>query len=80
MDPENRVPGLGHHSVLRGLSDETMQPWRADGGYFNFADRPCDTDTILPPEVCSRLAEVKRKWGPDGRLFGNHAVSLDSAV
>jgi hypothetical protein len=152
MDPENPVPGFGHHSVLRELSDEaidafagvagpgsgsplllaelrhlggaigrpdsdggalshldaaftlfsigmvmspemgeavnaghdrlheTMQPWRADGGYFNFADRPCDTDAILPPDVCSRLVEVKRKYDPDGRLFGNHAVSLDSAV
>lgn len=152
MDPENPVPGLGHHRALRELSDEAidafvgvagpdsgtpllltelrqlggalgrpdpdggalshldadwvmygvgmvmspemgeavgagldrmhaaMDPWGADGGYFNFADRPSDTDAILPPEVCSRLADVKRKWDPDGRLFGNHAVSLDSAV
>jgi FAD binding domain len=152
MDPENPVPGYGHHSVLRELSDEaieafvgvagagsgsplllaelrhlggavgrpdpeggalshldaaftlfsvgmvmspemggavdagldrlheTMQPWRADGGYFNFADRPCDTDAILPPEVCSRLADVKRRWDPERRIFGNHAVSLDPAM
>lgn len=152
MDPENPVPGLGHHRALRELSDEAidafvgvagpdsgtpllltelrqlggalgrpdpdggalshldadwvmygvgmvmnpemgeavgagldrmheaMDPWGADGGYFNFADRPCDTNAILPPDVCVRLAEVKRKWDPDGRLFGNHAVSLDSAT
>lgn len=152
MDPENPVPGLGHHRALRELSDEAidafvgvagpdsgtpllltelrqlggalgrpdpdggalshldagwvmygvgmvmspemgeavgagldrmhaaMEPWGADGGYFNFADRPCDTDAILPPETCARLADVKRKWDPDGRLFGNHAVSLDPAV
>jgi FAD/FMN-containing dehydrogenase len=151
MDPENPVPGLGHHLVLRELSDEAidawvavagpesgtpllltelrqlggalgrpdpsggalshldadwvmygvgmamgpemseaasggldrmheaMEPWAADGGYFNFADRPCDSDAILPPDVCSRLVEVKRKWDPDGRLFGNHAVALDPA-
>lgn len=152
MDPEQPVPGLGHHRALRELSDEAidafvgvagpdsgtpllltelrqlggalgrpdpdggalshldagwvmygvgmvmspemgeavgagldrmheaMEPWGADGGYFNFADRPCDTDAILPPDVCSRLADVKRKYDPDGRVFGNHAVSLDSAV
>jgi len=152
MDPEQPVPGLGHHRVLRELSDEaieafvrvagvdsgsplllaelrqlggalgrpaedggalthldaafvmigigmvmgpemreavsagldrldeTMEPWAADGGYFNFADRPCDADAILPPEVCSRLADVKRKWDPDGRILGNHAVSLDPAA
>jgi FAD/FMN-containing dehydrogenase len=152
MDPEQPVPGFGHHRVLRELSDEAidafvgvagpgvetplllaelrqlggalgrpdpnggalshleadwvmyalgpvfspemgeavsgaldrahkaMEPWAADGGYFNFSDRPCDTDAILPPEVCTRLVEVKRKYDPDGRIFGNHAVSLDSAV
>ncbi|HMI80390.1 MAG TPA: FAD-binding oxidoreductase [Solirubrobacterales bacterium] len=152
MDPEQPVPGFGHHRVLRELPDEAidafvgvagpesgspllltelrqlggaldrpdpdggalshldagwvmfgvgmvmnpemgeavdagldriheaMEPWAADGGYFNFADRPCDTDAILPPDVCSRLAEVKRKWDPDGRIVGNHAVSLDPAT
>lgn len=152
MDPEQPVPGLGHHRVLRELSDEAidafagvagadsgsplllaelrqlggalgrpaenggalshldaafvmigigmamgpemseavsagldrlhdmMEPWAADGGYFNFADRPCNTDAILPPDVCARLAEVKRQWDPDGRIVGNHAVSLDATA
>ena len=152
MDPEQPVPGFGHHRVLQELSDEAidacvaavgpgsgtplllselrhlggalgrpdpdggalshlgagwvmygvgmvmspqmgeavsagldrmheaMEPWGAEGGYFNFSDRPCDTDAILPPDVCSRLAEVKRQWDPDGRIFGNHAVSLDAAI
>jgi FAD/FMN-containing dehydrogenase len=151
MDPEQPVPGLGHHRVLRELSDEAidafvgvagpdsgtpllltelrqlggalgrpdpdggalshldadwvmygvgmvmspemgeavgagldriaeaMEPWAAEGGYFNFADRPCDSDAILPPDVCSRLAETKRKWDPDGRIVGNHVVALDPA-
>jgi hypothetical protein len=60
--------------------DEAMAPWVADGGYFNFAERPCDADAILPPDVCARLAEVKRKWDPDARIVGNHAVSLDPAA
>jgi FAD/FMN-containing dehydrogenase len=152
MDPEQPVPGLGHHRTLRELPDEAvevfasmagadsgtplllteirqmggalarpaessgalshldaefvmlgiglpmtaelgeaidghldrlheaMAPWAADGGYFNFAERACDADAILPPDVCTRLVEVKRKYDPDGRIFGNHAVSLDSAV
>jgi hypothetical protein len=152
MDPEQPVPGFGHHRVLRELSDEAidawvgavgpgsgtplllselrqlggalgrpdpeggalshldagwvmygvgmvmspqmgeavsagldrmheaMEPWAAEGAYFNFADRACDTDAILPPDVCSRLADVKRQWDPDGRIFGNHAVSLDPSM
>ena len=152
MDPEQPVPGFGHHRVLRELSDEAidawvgavgpdsgtplllselrqlggalgrpdpdggalthldagwvmygigmvmnpemgeavsagldrmheaMEPWAADGGYFNFSNRPCDTDAILPADVCSRLADVKLQWDPDGRIFGNHVVSLDPAA
>jgi hypothetical protein len=152
MDPEQPVPGLGHHRVLRELPDEAidtfvsmagmdsgtplllteirhmggalsrpdenggalshldaqwamfgigmpmtpelaqaiesqhdrlheaMAPWAGDGGYFNFAERPCDTDAILPPDVCARLGEVKRQWDPEGRIVGNHAVSLDPAT
>ena len=152
MDPEQPVPGLGHHTVLRELPDEAidvfvslagpdsgtpllltelrhmggamsrqdanggalshldvefamlgigmpmtpelgqaiegrldqlkddLSPWAANGGYFNFAERPCDADAILPPEVCARLAEVKRAWDPDGRILGSHAVSLDAAA
>jgi hypothetical protein len=152
MDPEQPVPGLGHHRVLRELPDEAidvftslagvdsgtplllteirqmggalsrpaenggalsqleagfvmlgiglpmtpelgqaidahldrlheaMAPWAGDGGYFNFAERACDADAILPADICARLAEVKRKWDPDGRIVGSHAVSLDPAV
>ena len=152
MDPEQPVPGLGHHRVLRELPDEAievfasmsdaesgtplllteirhmggalsrpaenggalshldaefamfgigmpmtpelgqaieahldalheaMAPWAADGGYFNFAERPCDADAILPADVCARLADVKREYDPDSRIIGNHVVSLDAAA
>jgi hypothetical protein len=60
--------------------DAAMGPWAADGGYFNFAERPCDADSILPPDVCARLAEVKRRWDPDSRIVANHAVSLGPAT
>jgi hypothetical protein len=59
---------------------EAMEPWSAAGGYFNFADDPCDVDSILPADTCFRLAEVKRKWDPDGTIVANHAVSLDPAA
>ncbi len=151
MDPEQPVPGLGHHQVIRELPDEaieafvgvagpesgsplllaelrhlggalgraaegggalatldgafvmlgiglpmtpelgeeigahldllhdTMEPWAQAGGYFNFAERPCDIDAILPPDICARLAEVKRRWDPDGMIVANHEVSLAPA-
>ena len=55
---------------------EAMQPWAADGGYFNFAERPCDADAILSPDVCARLGEVKRRYDPDGIFQANHELAL----
>ncbi len=151
MDPENPVPGIGHHQVLRDLPDdaidafaalagpdaqspllltelrhvggalgredenggalshldagyvmfgiglpmtpelgqaieahldrfdEAMQPWVAEGGYFNFAERPCDADAILPPKTCARLADIKRRYDPDNMIVSNHAVAIAPA-
>lgn len=59
--------------------EETMRPWAAEGGYYNFTEGPCDVDAILPRDVCDRLGEVKGKWDPDGRIVANHAVSLGEA-
>jgi hypothetical protein len=74
------TPELGQaiDSHLDHLHD-AMSPWAAPGGYFNFADRPCDVDAILPAETCSRLGEVKRRWDPDDMIQSNHALSLASA-
>ncbi len=74
------TPELGE--ALPGALDrlhDAMEPWAAEGGYFNFAERPCDVDALLPPETCERLAEVKRRWDPDGLIRANHAVSLAPA-
>jgi hypothetical protein len=54
---------------------EAMRPFGADGGYFNFAEAPCDVDAIMPADVCDRLRAVKREWDPEGRIVANHAVA-----
>ncbi len=59
--------------------EQTMQPWAGGGSYFNFTERPCDADAILPADVCARLAEVKRKWDPEAMIVANHSVSLETA-
>jgi hypothetical protein len=56
-----------------------MEPWSAEGGYLNYAERPCDLDALLPLETCERLADVKHRWDPDGLIRANHAVSLAPA-
>jgi hypothetical protein len=59
--------------------EETMQPWAGEGSYYNFTERPCDVDAILPADTCARLAEVKRQWDPDSMIVANHTVSLETA-
>jgi FAD binding domain len=76
MTPELGEAIDGHLDRL----EEAMRPWAGDGGYFNFAERPCDADAILPTEACARLAELKRHWDPEGTILANHAVSLDAAA
>ncbi len=74
------TPEMGEaiEKSLDGL-EETMQPWAAEGGYFNFAERPGAVESILPEDTCKRLAEVKRKWDPDELIRANHMVSLAPA-
>jgi FAD/FMN-containing dehydrogenase len=59
--------------------DDAMRPWATEGGYFNFAERPCDADAILPAEVCARLADVKHRYDPDNMVVSNHAVAIAPA-
>jgi FAD/FMN-containing dehydrogenase len=75
MTPELGAAIPAHLSKI----EETMRPWAASGSYYNFTERPCDVDAILPADVCSRLAEVKRRYDPDGRIVANHGVSLETA-
>jgi len=56
--------------------DETMTPWRADGGYFNFAERSCAIDAILPADTHEKLLAVKRRWDPDGIVSANHELTV----
>jgi hypothetical protein len=75
MDPAMRDPIAAQ---LDKLAD-AVDPWAAEGGYFNYAERPCDVDAILPPATCDRLAHVKRSWDPDDLIRANHSVALATA-
>jgi hypothetical protein len=74
------TPELGEAlpPALDGLV-AAMAPWAAEGGYFNFAERACDVDALLPAETCERLAEVKRAWDPDELIWANHSLAMAPA-
>jgi FAD/FMN-containing dehydrogenase len=75
MDPAMKEP---IEAQLDKIGD-VMKPWAEEGGYFNYAERPCDVDAILPAETCERLAHVKRSWDPDNLILANHSVALATA-
>lgn len=80
-DPHRAAPGMAATPEMAAevgayvdKVEGAMRPWAADGSYYNFSDRPCDVDAILPADVCARLAAVKREWDPENRVLANHAV------
>lgn len=75
MDPALREP------IMRGLDalSNAVGPWAAEGGYYNYAERPCDVDALLPAETCARLARVKRDWDTNDLIVANHSVALATA-
>ena len=75
MDPAQREPIDG---ALDRLA-EVMNPWAAERGYFNYAERPGDVDALLPADICERLGQVKRSWDPNDLIMANHSVSLATA-
>ncbi|MGZ6255894.1 MAG: FAD-binding oxidoreductase [Candidatus Limnocylindria bacterium] len=75
MDPGLREPIT---AALDELANG-LNPWAAEGGYLNYAERPCEVDAILPADTCKRLAQVKRSWDPDDRILANHSVARATA-
>jgi FAD/FMN-containing dehydrogenase len=75
MDPALRQPIT---SALDKLAD-AMNPWAAERGFFNYAERPANVNALLPTETCTRLARVKRRWDPDEVILANHSVAPATA-
>jgi FAD binding domain len=75
MDPAMKEPITAQ---LDKLTD-AMKPWSAERGYYNYAERPCNVDALLPPDTCERLAHVKRSWDPDDLILANHSIPLATA-
>ena len=75
MDPALWEPITSARDKL----DEAVDPWPAEGGYFNYAERPCEVDAILPAQTRKRLAQVKRTWDPDDLILANHSMASATA-
>jgi FAD/FMN-containing dehydrogenase len=57
-----------------GAFTAALQPYDA-GRYFNFVEESFDITKIFPPEVLSRLREVKQRYDPENVFHSNHPVT-----
>jgi FAD/FMN-containing dehydrogenase len=57
-----------------GAFKAALEPYDA-GRYFNFVEESSDITKIFPPEVLSRLRDVKERYDPDNIFQSNHPVT-----
>jgi hypothetical protein len=70
MAPEMADAIMAHLARVK----DALEPWVADGAFFNFVEQPLTTDQLFPSEVARRLSDVKREWDPENVIRSNHAV------
>lgn len=68
--PEAMAPNRAWLGAFRAA----LEPYDA-GRYFNFVEESFDITKIFPPEVLSRLREVKQRYDPDNLFQSNHPVT-----
>jgi hypothetical protein len=57
-----------------GAFKAALEPYDA-GRYFNFVEESFDITKIFPPDVLSRLREVKQRYDPENLFQSNHPVT-----
>ena len=57
-----------------GAFKAALEPYDA-GRYFNFVEESFDITKIFPPDVLSRLREVKQRYDPNNLFQSNHPVT-----
>ncbi|WP_308797359.1 FAD-binding oxidoreductase [Agromyces silvae] len=68
------APGLGERlTTSLGRLFSLIEPWRAELGYLNFAERVVDAERLFGDRL-RRLRAVKQEVDPAGRLRSNHPV------
>jgi hypothetical protein len=69
-EPEAMAPNRAWLGAFKAV----LEPYDA-GRYFNFVEEAFDITKIFPPEVLSRLREVKQRYDPDNIFKSNHPVT-----
>ena len=54
--------------------DEAIAPWRAEQNYFNFAERPVDSETFYPGTNHDRLREIRERFDPSELFRANQRI------
>ena len=73
MDPAMREPIEGQLDKLH----DALGPWEADGGYYNYAERPCDVEGRAKPLDRGFPREAQRTRRPHSGQI--HSIAMATA-
>jgi FAD/FMN-containing dehydrogenase len=71
MGPKGAAPLVAGCEELRSA----MAPWSTGRTFLNFIEKPDAMATSFPPEVLTRLREVKRRYDPKGLINSSHGLA-----
>lgn len=69
-EPEAMAPNRAWLGAFKAV----LEPYDA-GRYFNFVEETFDITKIFPPDVLSRLRDVKQRYDPENIFKSNHPVT-----
>ena len=70
MGPEHAAALVASCEELRSA----MAPWSTGRTFLNFIEKRDAMAISFPPEVLTRLREVKRRYDPKGLIHSSHAL------
>jgi FAD/FMN-containing dehydrogenase len=72
------MPMAPEHPAAITASCERLQsamaPWTTGRTFLNFVEEPEAMGSSFPPEVLTRLADVKRRYDPKGLIHSSHTL------
>jgi FAD/FMN-containing dehydrogenase len=69
-DPETKEAMDAHAAAVKAA----LAPWAGGRGYFNFANRPQDGESLYPAETYRRLAKIKAAVDPEELFRATHPI------
>ena len=54
--------------------EDAVEPWRSTQSYFNFSERPVDSESFYTGTTYDRLREIRERFDPTGLFQANQRI------